>query len=412
MSSSFCSLPWLHLATHPHGGATLCCQSEMQNGLSAAANEDGNDPITLNERLIPDLINSKKFREVRLSMLAGERHAACAPCWEREEMKVMSKRLYDNQRFPMSLKEAANLTAPDGSITPNIQFAELRLGNTCNVKCVTCNPNSSNTYAREHNEMIKDLSLDFLRDYSWVTPQMSDWTKDLHFWENLALHTPHLKEVYINGGEPMLIKQHVAFLEQLVREKRASTVKLTYSINMTRLLEEVRPLWKEFSEVHFSCSIDDWNEKNFYIRYPTSWDKVTNNFEKLLSWGFHPHVLQTVSALNFFGLDDFYRKWQKLFPNSIIAYNDVIDPPWFSPLSLAPKWRKDILQRLQKTLPPNLQSQMQSMYGDEAHESKHLMTLKHHLKSYDHYRDTNVCDYFPELEAYLRTQNESLRVGD
>ena len=28
-SKSFCPLPWKHLATHPHGSITLCCESEQ-----------------------------------------------------------------------------------------------------------------------------------------------------------------------------------------------------------------------------------------------------------------------------------------------------------------------------------------------------------------------------------------------
>jgi MoaA/NifB/PqqE/SkfB family radical SAM enzyme len=195
---------------------------------------------------------------------------------------VVSKRRYDSKRFPLSVEQAKVLTATDGSIKPDIQFAELRLGNTCNIKCITCNPNSSNTFGKEYEEIRKRPEMDFLRDYSWVKPKMSDWTKDENFWSSLAENTPNLKEVYINGGEPMLIKQHVAFLEKLVNDGRASKVRLTYSINMTKLIENIRPLWKEFAEVHFSCSIDAWENKNFYIRYPSPCHSVTENFSTLM----------------------------------------------------------------------------------------------------------------------------------
>lgn len=409
MSHSFCSLPWIHLATHPHGGLTLCCQSEMEKGLSAASNQDGSDPMTLNGRTIDEMINSKTFKEVRLSMLKGEFHPACGPCWSREKSEVISKRMIENDRFPLSIEKARLLTKNDGSIAPDIQFAELRLGNTCNVKCITCNPNSSIQHVREHQELKSREGMDFLRDYSWVSPRMSDWTESEAFWNDLFQNAVNLKEVYINGGEPMLIKRHVGFLKKLVESKQASSIRLTYSINMTKLLEELRPLWDEFKEVHFACSIDDLDQRNFYIRYPSVWKTVTENFGKLKEWGFHPHVLQTVSVLNFFYLDEFYTKWQEMFPGTVIALNDVTDPPWFSPLVLPPGLRREILVRLKATLPWNLSEQIENMYGGNEHYAEQWSHLKRHLSGFDEYREMDVRDYFPEFEKFLNSRQESLR---
>ena len=39
MSDTFCPLPWNHLATHPHGVCTLCCESEQTDGMSQAFND-------------------------------------------------------------------------------------------------------------------------------------------------------------------------------------------------------------------------------------------------------------------------------------------------------------------------------------------------------------------------------------
>ena len=33
---TFCPLPWLHLGTHPHGGVTPCCISDMTAGKNRA----------------------------------------------------------------------------------------------------------------------------------------------------------------------------------------------------------------------------------------------------------------------------------------------------------------------------------------------------------------------------------------
>ncbi len=410
MSKAFCSLPWIHLATHPHGGASLCCQSEMEKGTSFAVNEDGHDPITLNERGVSDLINSKRFKEVRLSMLKGERHPACSPCWDREDKGLESKRIFDMKRFKLTPSEAQAMTASDGSIKPNIKFLELRLGNTCNIKCVTCNPNSSIAFSKDHEKMIKDPELNFLRDYSWVKPNMSDWTEREEFWVDLNENAPELREIYINGGEPMLIKKHMEFLTKLVQDGRSKNISLTYSINMTRLIDDFKVLWPQFKSVHIASSIDDWDNKNFYIRYPSSWQQVTSNFQKLLDWGLKPHVLQTISVLNFMSLGEFHKNLQGMFPGTVISYNDVYDPPWFSAKILKPEWRREIIASLKDQLPDRLLNQLKSMYDTDEYFEKDFINFKLQMKAFDTLRNTNVKEYFPELEAFLNSKNETLGV--
>lgn len=383
----------------------------MEMGLSAASNSDGRDPMTLNDRSVDELINSKTFREVRLAMLKGERHVACSPCWEREDSGVRSKRIIENARFPLSLEKAQVMTNDAGAIAPHLRFIELRLGNTCNIKCVTCNPNSSITYAREHDEMVKRNDLGFLRDYSWVKPGMSDWTEDPLFWEQLNNASRDLQEIYINGGEPMLIRRHVDFLERLVKEGKSQSVHLTYSINMTKMHEPLKDILPHFAGVHFACSIDAWDAQNFYIRYPSPWKAVVENFGKLIEWGYKPHVLQTVSALNFHGLADFYENWQKLFPGSVVAYNDVFDPPWFSPHVLAPEWRRELIGSFVGRLPMNLMTQLKNMYASSEHHPEQWLILKRHLKAYDDVRDTDVREYFASFEKYLGERCDGFRLG-
>ena len=37
--NTFCVLPWIHLATHPHGGTSLCCVTDFKDG--AGMSKDG-----------------------------------------------------------------------------------------------------------------------------------------------------------------------------------------------------------------------------------------------------------------------------------------------------------------------------------------------------------------------------------
>jgi hypothetical protein len=83
MSKSFCVLPWIHLATHPNGTVTLCCQVDTINGLGFAKNDKILD-LNQNQN-IPDFLNSSEFKKTRLQMLNGERPSACHKCFEHED---------------------------------------------------------------------------------------------------------------------------------------------------------------------------------------------------------------------------------------------------------------------------------------------------------------------------------------
>ena len=62
---SFCVLPWIHLATHPIGTVTPCCVTDMTNGISTAANEQGHH-LFLSKDSLEDISNSNKFKEVQV----------------------------------------------------------------------------------------------------------------------------------------------------------------------------------------------------------------------------------------------------------------------------------------------------------------------------------------------------------
>ena len=74
MADTFCVLPWMHLATHPHGGVTLCCVSDFTGNINAARNDvDGKKvALNLNRDSIEDIVNADSFKQARREMLAGK----------------------------------------------------------------------------------------------------------------------------------------------------------------------------------------------------------------------------------------------------------------------------------------------------------------------------------------------------
>ena len=336
MSDTFCILPWIHLATHPNGTATLCCQVDTINKLGFAKNEQILD-LNTNQN-VEEFMNSDEYKKTRLQMLNGEQPKACAKCFEHEAAGSKSKRIYDTYELhpDFGFEEAKRLTAEDGSIdvAKTLSYVELRLGNLCNVKCKTCNPASSSSWYSDYKKL--EAKVKWVPSYRDITnadrKTMFSWCENWAFYESLLKYAGNLKELYINGGEPTLIDLHGKFLDQLIELDYAKNITLSYSINMTTPCDKYIERWKNFKQVIIKASIDDVGEKNQYIRTGTKWDAVIRNLDAIVETNFKIEIMQTISAFNLDTLIDLshFMNQRYGYERICMAYNFAKYPEFIS----------------------------------------------------------------------------------
>jgi hypothetical protein len=344
MSNTYCPLPWIHLGTHPHGGVTPCCISDHTAGKNRARNfgSDGDKFFNLNEHRIDAHLNSDYFKLIRRQMLNDQKPAACMRCYDEETKGLRSKRQHELSQYPhRDYSWARTSTDPTGGIDLDLRFVELRLGNVCNVRCRTCNPASSSQWRKDYETIVEKL--EFVNDgYSWLDHKRDfKWPEDEQFYEDLYNCAPRMEVLYINGGEPTLIKAHWRYLRRLVESGRSKNIVLWYNINMTNLPNEAIGLWREFKEARICPSIDDLDLRNHYIRYPSTWNDVKKNLTAIQVPGLNVRITQTVSAYNFAYLDQFLT-WAPV----PVDMNFVYDPDFLSPSVLPPAIRKEIIDGL------------------------------------------------------------------
>lgn len=403
---TFCPLPWLHLATHPSGHVTLCCEADSsKDGLARNfRTDDADEVLSLNTHSVSEHINSDFFKQVRLQMLRGEVPSACANCFQKESQGAISKRLYEMQRYPdLTIDQASTYTRNDGSITPKLEFIELRLGNICNVKCRTCGAYSSSKWITEHHKLLQKF--DFVPGYDKDLD--STWTLKDEFWQELAEVAPNPKLYYINGGEPMLNHKHWILLEYLIESGSSKYLKLDYSCNMTAFPEKIFEYWKHFKEVEIRASIDDLNERNYYIRYPTTWTKVMDSLHVLRKNKIKFNIVQTVSVLNFFYLDDFL-EWANS-ENINFGHNFVRDPLYLRPDAIPLQARKKILARLSERLPNKLFKPLLQLWGHSNYPERWQQFILF-TQELDRSRKQQFRTVFPEFCSFL--ESESIQLPD
>jgi len=395
MSDTFCPLLFQHLATHPHGGVTHCCVADHRNALSSS--RDGDRFYNLNRDTVHDTMNSESYKKARLEVLDGKKPKACLRCYAEEAKGMNSKRIEEIKNYPeYTIDVAREVTDSTGYMKDvQLEFVELRLGNTCNVACRTCNPASSSKWRNDYDALQKATTFQ-LTDYN--TMEGFRWPEREGFWEDLLQHCDNVKTFYINGGEPMLIKEHFRFLERLV-ELGKTDIKLWYNINMTLMNEKVIELWRKFDHVKISCSIDDLGDRNHYIRYPTKWNNVEKNFLRLKKENFEMDITQTVSWMNYSTLGDFYTAFNKKY-GIFVHHNYVYDPDILSPAVLPKEMRDEIHKSFEGVFNNWKLNELKTMF-DGPDKPKKWEQAKEYTRNLDEIRKQNIEDYLPEFKGMI-----------
>jgi sulfatase maturation enzyme AslB (radical SAM superfamily) len=224
-------------------------------------------------------------------MLQCIRHDDCQTCWVKEDAGASSKRIVSNRMYAteFNLETARQHTDEQGQTDWQPSYWDLRFGNLCNLKCVMCHPASSSQWYEDYvllNGTTKFTDSGTRIDLKEVNGRFRDggeyaWWDNPGFWSKLEAKIPYLKQVYLVGGEPMLIEPHYDFLQKVIDSGRAHEVTLEYDTNLTAIHQRALDLWRHFKHVWLRVSVDDYGDQFNYIRYPANWQAVSKNIEKL-----------------------------------------------------------------------------------------------------------------------------------
>jgi len=393
----------MHISTQPNGPVVLCCESKFQKEINQARNIITKDGIPQEVKLnlannsLEEIMNSDFYKGCRREMLEGDIPEACMPCFEKEARGIKSKRIRENKKYGHLIPRLLKNTNSDMNLKElDLTFLELRLGNVCNVRCRTCNPNSSSQWWKDYPKLTKTIEFSDFTGYDSIKRSAYDWPEREEFWEEIIENAHTIEEIYINGGEPTLIKTHWKALNRLVETGHAKHISLWYSINMTRVPEDKIQVWKEFRNVRIEASIDDLEHRNHYIRYPTKWEDVLKSIDVLqrnkIEWG----IIQTVSAMNIYYLPEF-QTWANTFGVNV-GLNFVFDPYYLAPAALPFMVKEKIYQRLKETMPERYMSDIQGVLKPYI---EHMREFCIFTREMDEIRGQNFRETFPELTLIL-----------
>ncbi len=287
---TFCVLPWIHVATRPNGDARLCCgsnASQATKGIMDAGlvKKENGEPANFGKETLQSAWNNDYMRSVRKTMLEGKIPLSCNKCFEEEANGIVSKRVWETFYWDgkVDFNELIDDTSEDGHVPPVIRYLDLRLGHTCNLKCVMCTPHDSSKWTQDYDKLInKTRSPIILQQISWDKDKFDNyWYEKPELWEEIFEQIPNIQQLYFAGGEPLMIKEHKRFLEEIIRRGYADKITVRYNSNGVLVDDAMIAIWEHFKEIRFAFSIDAVDQRNHYIRYPVSWEETVAALHKL-----------------------------------------------------------------------------------------------------------------------------------
>lgn len=439
-SKTFCVLPWIHFATRPNGDMRLCCTANASGAgddhhIGLVKDQYG-EIINLSKTRPSEAWNSEFMKSTRKEMLNGQIPKSCAKCFEEERNGVVSKRLWETYTWSdkeIDIKKLITDTSDTGVVPDKMIYLDLRLGHTCNLKCVMCSPHDSSRWIHDHKKLLKKTTIPIInQELDWNQKRFNNaWHEKKEFWEDLYNQIPYLKEIYFAGGEPLMINEHKRFLLEIINRGYSKNIYLRYNSNGLLLNDDIIDIWNKFKRIKFNFSIDALDEKNNYIRFPSDWSTIEKNLDILDRTSDHIeiNIACAVQLLNIKHLPDMikwkisknYKKINKGQEFGIQSGGGLINthlvyiPTWFDIRSLPAHDKEDVKERfrsLENWLKSNYRSDKDfweiNPYGwqrirgllnfmDSQDRSERLPALKDYLRNLDIIRSTNFVSVFPEL---------------
>lgn len=395
-NDTFCILPFIHLEARSDSKIALCCMSQE------FLKKDDGSLFTLTADTLSDAWESNHLHGIRESLTSGIKHSACTSCWKEEVQGFNSKRKRENKRWG---------TEYDG----NIKFLDLKLGNTCNLKCRICNPVSSSLWVKEWTEVNNGHNLLTIISES-ISPDTSErmvmqWPEyNDQFWIDLEGLLGSIKMFEIYGGEPFLIKRHFELLRLSVAKGYSKNQEIHYNTNGTIYpTTAIDSIWPYFKSVTIMVSIDGIDDQFEYQRHPAKWKVVEENLFKLIDklGRDSVKVCLTVSAFNVFYIPE-YIKYFSL--HNITVWLNVLYHPSNVSMKVLPMHAKEVISEKLKVLidHPTLSepitpiiNYLMSDGGNELLYNQFLKTVQQH----DNFRQESFKDTFPEYWALLANES-------
>ena len=371
LEKNFCAIPWTGFQLDPDGRVKNCIISKDQIG-------------NINRKPIREILKSNSA--FKKQMLDGHYPSSCNGCYLAEKNRPtsfdsISSRLY----YAKELGPHVSKTLFENDSNFDLSHVDIRWSNKCNQACVYCGPQYSSRWETELSGKVskQKSNIEDLKDY---------------IFSNIK----NLRNVYLAGGEPLLMKENKEFLQLL--QKHNPNVTIRVNTNLSKTGTGIFDLLCEFKNVHWTISVEAMEEEYNYIRFHGDWPKMLENLEQIRKL---PHRI-TFNMLYFilnyksiFATIKFFQ--QKGFHNNSFVLGPLFSPHGLVALNLPESIKKECMKLFQNTIDQKpgflLQNSLENVlrYLTETKFYANIESTKQTLKIMDLRRKIDSRKVFPQL---------------
>jgi len=337
----------------------------------------------------------------------------CEYCRDIEQAGGFSDRMHNNDipgMAPLELKE----NPTEVYVTPTI--LEIFAHNTCNFKCVYCNPELSSRIEQEERLFNPKFKANNVLPVESRKKILDD------FFDYLELNIHKLVRLHLLGGETFIQHELMQRTLDILERNPSEGLQLCIFSNFnppekhfTNYIEKIRYLWQQGNIGRFdlTASIDCWGPQAEYVRYGLDCEKFEENFafaaeqpEDFL-W---LNVNQTVSSFTMKTMPDLISMFNKYNTHRHIGhYAMLVDgfsfmrPEVFAYETWEQTWNKIYSSMRSETIEDQqaikIMTGLQSvMRTTTEHNSKQIEKLHNYFDEIDRRRNTHWRDLWPELD--------------
>ena len=371
LDKNFCVLPWTGFEVEPNGNVKNCIISKDIIG-------------NLSKDTIEEII--EKNSSIRKEMLDGKYPKNCEGCYLQEKNRgkdfdSISSRLYYAKELTPHLTEG--LLEKDNDF--ELRHVDVRWSNKCNFACVYCDPLYSSKWETELGEKT------FRKNNT-----------NLNLKEFIFSNIKNLRNIYLAGGEPLLMKENSEFLQVLLEEN--PDVNIRVNTNLSKTQTGVFDLLCKFKNVHWTVSVESIEKEFEYIRYHGSWQDFKHNLEVIRKNNHKISFNMLYFVLNYKSIFDTVRYFQHNgFHNNSFVIGPLFTPKALNILNLPKKILKECKRLLKQHINNNpgflLQNSFENMlsYLTETDFHANIELTKKELILMDQRRNLDSSKIFTQL---------------
>lgn len=426
MSPSFCLAKFFDLSLHLQSGHNHSCVHPRTHRIpEAEVLEDAHA-----------LHNSSHKRQVRQEMLDGQQPRECGYCWNLERTGTVSDRVLfsaDHARDGLPFIDQVREHGSQGRYYP--RRVEVSFSTTCNFKCTYCGPEISSRWMKDLDRFGPMQLHRVMFTKEWIQehqkmPIPDDQTNPYidAFWRWLPEAYPHMFNLRVTGGEPLL-STHTFRLLEWIRINPNSNLEFGINSNlcvpdklMDRFIDRLARTAADRPVANFVIwtSGESSGQQANYIRHGLDHGRWLHNIQRILTAcpTVQIRIMTTYSVLNMGSymqfLHDIYGI-RRQFPGRVLVdtHTHLQYPKFMAIDILTPDFVHDVEQEVSWVT-----EQPETLENEALQAERCLRYFRHRLENpwpdlkyyrsdfaryfqqYDQRNGTNFHDTFPRLRDF------------